>query len=233
MGLERLPDRLNLIIRTILGFLFLMLCLALALFLSAGSLVFWQAWVYLGVFVVCTISITAYLIKNDPKLLAGRVKAGPVAETQRTQKVIQSLASLFFIALFVVPGLDYRYQWSHVPAALSLVADGFVALGFLIVFLVFRENTYSSATIEVSEEQNVITSGPYSVVRHPMYAGAAVLLIFTPLGLGSWVAMPFSLPMILVVVLRLREEEKYLRANLPGYVKYLKEVPRRLIPFVW
>jgi protein-S-isoprenylcysteine O-methyltransferase Ste14 len=175
----------NLFVRTVLGFLFLMLVLASVLFLSAGSLAFWQAWVYLGVFAPCTILITAYLINNDPNLLAGRVQAGPVAETQRSQKIIQSLASLFFIGLFVVPGLDYRYQWSNVTPALTLLSDGFVALGFFIVFLVFRENTYSSATIQVSDEQKVVTSGPYSVIRHPMYASATVLLIFTPLALGS------------------------------------------------
>lgn len=223
----------NLIVRTVLGFLFLMVVLALVLFLSAGSLAFWQAWLYLGVFSACTILITAYLIKNDPELLAGRVKAGPVAEPQRSQKIIQGLASLFFIGLFVVPGLDYRFQWSNVPPALSLISDAFVAIGFFIVFLVFRENTYSSATIQVSDEQKVITSGPYSVVRHPMYAGAAVLLIFTPFALGSWVAMPFSLPLILVVAVRLREEEKFLAANLAGYEEYRQRVPHRLIPSIW
>jgi len=198
----------NLMPRTVLGFAILMLVLALVLFLSAGSLAFWQAWIYLGVFAVCTILITAYLIKNDPKLLAGRVKAGPVAETQRSQKIIQSLASLSLIGLFVLPGLDFRCHWSTVPPVLSLISDGLVAIGFFIVFLVFRENTYSSAIIQVSNDQKVITTGPYSVVRHPMHAGAAVLLIFIPLALGSWVAIPFSLPLILVVVARLREEEK-------------------------
>jgi protein-S-isoprenylcysteine O-methyltransferase Ste14 len=124
------------------------------------------------------------LIKNDRELLAGRVQAGPVAETQRSQQFIQGLASLFFIGLFIVPGLDFRFGWSHVPPILSLIADGYVALGFYFVFLVFKENSFTRATIEVSAGQQVITSGPYSVVRHPMYAGASVLLTFTSVALG-------------------------------------------------
>lgn len=223
----------NLIAKSLLGLAFLILVLALALFLSAGSLNFWQAWVYLAVFGVCTLLITLYLMKYDQTLLASRVKAGPVAETQKSQQIIQSLASLFFIGLFIVPGLDDRFHWSHVPPALSLISDGFVALGFLIVFLVFRENSYTSAIIEVSKEQRVITTGPYRIVRHPMYAGASLLLIFSPLALGSWVALPFPLPLILVVAIRLLEEEKFLSANLSGYEAYRQQVRYRLVPFVW
>jgi protein-S-isoprenylcysteine O-methyltransferase Ste14 len=173
------------------------------------------------------------LIKCDQRLLAGRVKAGPVAEVQKGQQIIQSLASLFFIGLFIVPGLDYRFHWSAVPAVVSWVSEGFVALGFFIVFLVFRENSYTSAIIEVSDEQRVITSGPYSVVRHPMYAGASLLLLFAPLALGSWVALLCPLPLILVVAVRLIEEEKYLMANLSGYEAYRQKVRYRLIPFIW
>src|SRR5215470_1191828 len=123
-------DMSSLIVRTILGFAFLMLVLALILFGTAGTLDFWQAWVYLADFALCTILITLYLVQNDRELLAGRVKAGVVAETQRSQQIIQSLASLFFIALFVIPGLDHRYGWSHIPPVLSLIADALVALGF-------------------------------------------------------------------------------------------------------
>ena len=223
----------SLIVRTISGFAFLMLVLALALFVSAGSLGFWQAWVFLAVFAVCTILITAYLVQYDQRLLASRVKAGPVAETQKGQQIIQSLASLFFIGLFIVPGLDFRFHWSDVPLVVSLVSNGFVVLGFFIVFLVFRENSYTSAIVEVSDEQKVIASGPYGVVRHPMYAGATLLLLFVPLALGSWVAIPFPLPLILVVAVRLIEEEKYLLANLGGYEDYYQKVRYRLIPFIW
>ena len=116
---------------------------------------------------------------------------------------------------------------------LSLIADGLVALGFFIVFLTFRENSYTRATIEVSKEQKVITTGPYRMVRHPMYAGALLLLIVTPLALGSWVAMPFSLPLILVIAVRLREEERFLEKNLAGYPQYCQKVRYHLVPYAW
>jgi protein-S-isoprenylcysteine O-methyltransferase Ste14 len=223
----------NLFLKTFLGFAFLMLVLALALFLPAGSLLFWQAWVYLADFAGCTILITIYLMRNDRELLARRVRGGPTAETQKSQQVIQGLASLFFIALYIVPGLDYRFHWSHVSPIISWVADAFVALGFYIVFLVFKENSYTSATIEVSGEQEVISSGPYAVVRHPMYAGAFLLLLATPLALGSWVSIPLPIPVILVIIVRLLDEEKFLSANLGGYEAYRQKVPYRLLPFVW
>jgi protein-S-isoprenylcysteine O-methyltransferase Ste14 len=223
----------NLLVKSFLGLVFLVACLGLALFLSAGSFGFWQAWVFLAVWTVSVVLITAYLIKYDQKLLASRVQAGPTAETQKVQQVIQSLASLFFIGLFIVPGLDFRYHWSAVPALVSWISDGFVVLGFFIVFLVFRENSYTSAVIEVSNAQKVITTGPYAWVRHPMYSGAMLLLLFTPTALGSWVAIPFPLPLIGVVVVRLLEEEKFLLANLKGYDAYRQKVKYRLVPFVW
>lgn len=205
----------------------------MALFLPAGSLGFWQAWVFLAVWTISVVLITAYLIKYDQKLLASRVQAGPTAETQKIQKVIQSLASLFFICLFIVPGLDYRFHWSSVPPWVSWISNCFVMLGFFIVFLVFRENSFTSAVIEVASEQKVITSGPYSVVRHPMYAGAILLLLASPLALGSFAAIPFPLPLIAVVVFRLREEEKFLAGHLEGYGAYCEKVRCRLIPFIW
>jgi protein-S-isoprenylcysteine O-methyltransferase Ste14 len=223
----------NLIVKTISGFIFLMLVLACALFIPAGSLDFRQAWVYLAVFSICAILITVYLFKYDQKLLASRVQAGPTAETQKSQKIIQSLASLFFLSLFIVSGLDFRYRWSDVPPVVSLISDGFVVLGFFIVFLVFRENTYTSAIIEVTKEQKVIATGPYNVVRHPMYAGAILLLAFSPPALGSWVAFPFTMPMILVITARLLEEENFLSANLSGYEAYRRKVRYRLVPFIW
>jgi protein-S-isoprenylcysteine O-methyltransferase Ste14 len=224
---------LNLIAKAILGFLFLMFVLALALFLPAGSLAFWRAWVYLGVFAVCTALITVYLARNDPALLAGRVRAGPVAEGEKPQRIIQSLASLFFVGIFIVSGFDDRYGWSNVPSTLSLLADALVALGFFFVFLVFRENSYTSGTVQVAEGQKVVTTGPYSLVRHPMYAGAGLLVIVTPIALGSWVAIPLGAGLMLAIVVRLREEERLLADSLAGYEEYCNKVHHRLIPFIW
>ena len=223
----------NLFAKMIAGFAFLMLILALALFGTAGSLRFWQAWVYLAVFAVCTLLITAYLLRYDQQLLASRVRAGPLAETRKRQQILQSFASVFFLCLFIVPGLDARWRWSTMPAWVSVMSNGFVALGFLIVFLVFRENTYTSMTVEVSDTQTVIRSGPYGVVRHPMYAGALLLLLFTPLALGSWVAVPFVLPLLVVIVARLLDEEHFLVDNLRGYAEYREQVAYRLVPLVW
>jgi protein-S-isoprenylcysteine O-methyltransferase Ste14 len=223
----------NLIVKSFLGLAFLLLVLGAAVFISAGSFDYWQAWIYLADFAICTILITAYLIKYDQRLLSARVQAGPVAETQKSQQIIQGLASLFFIGLFIVPGLDYRFHWSTVPPIVSWISYGMVAVGFFIVFLVFKENTYTSGTIEVVDEQKVIATGPYSLVRHPMYMGASLLLIFTPLALGSWVALPLPLPLILVVAVRLLEEEKFLAVNLNGYEAYRQKVHFRLIPFIW
>ncbi len=220
-------------VRAFLGLAFLLVVLGLALFVPAGSLSFWQAWLYLAVFGICVALITLSLVRHDPDLLARRVKAGPTAETQKNQQVIQSLASLFFVALFVVAGLDRRFHWSSVPLVASLIADALVILGFYIVFRVFRENTYTSATIEVSRKQKVISTGPYSVVRHPMYAGAFLLVFSTPLALGSWVALPLPIPLMLVIVARLLDEERLLSATLPGYEAYRQRVRWRLIPYIW
>lgn len=223
----------NLLLKSTAGLVFLDLVLALALFLSAGSLAFWQAWVFLAVWTVCVVLITVYLFKFDQRLLASRTQAGPTSETQKIQQVIQGFASLFFVGLFIVPGLDYRFHWSVVPPLLSWVSNVFVVLGFYIVFLTFRENSFTSAVIEVADHQKVVTSGPYRWVRHPMYAGAILLLLFTPLALGSWVALPFPLPLILVVALRAVEEEKFLRTNLSGYADYCQKVRYRLVPYIW
>ncbi len=223
----------NLIIRSIAGLLFLLSMLGLALFASAGTFDFWQAWLYLAVFALCVILITGYLVVRDRRLLESRLSVGPAAETQRSQQVIQALASLFFITLFIIPGLDRRFGWSHMPGMLSLISDAIVALALFIVFLVFRENSFTSAIVEVSDEQRVVSTGPYSVVRHPMYSGAMLLLIFTPLALGSWVGLPFAIPVILVIVARLLAEERFLAGNLGGYDEYRTKVRWRLLPGIW
>jgi protein-S-isoprenylcysteine O-methyltransferase Ste14 len=223
----------SLLAKALLGSLFLLGVLALALFGSAGTLDYWQAWVYLTVFTGCSLLITAYLFVYDQRLLTSRVQAGPTVETERSQQIIQSLASLCFISLFVSAGLDRRWQLTMVQPAVSLLAAGGVVLGFGIVFLVFRANSYTSAIIEVAAEQQVITSGPYRLVRHPMYAGAGVLLLSSPPALGSWLALVFVLLLLALIIARLRAEEVYLRAHLADYAAYCHTVPYRLIPWLW
>jgi protein-S-isoprenylcysteine O-methyltransferase Ste14 len=171
--------------RAITGGASLLAVLALLLFLSSWSLSYWQAWLYLLVFAAATVAITLYLIDRDPELLERRLRAGPTAETQRVQQIIQGVASISFLLIYLVAGSDHRFGWSSVPAVVVLIADVLVALGFWIVFLTFRENSHASATIEVGKDQPVISTGPYAIVRHPMYAGAGMLILATALALGS------------------------------------------------
>jgi protein-S-isoprenylcysteine O-methyltransferase Ste14 len=172
-------------------------------------------------------------MKKDQKLLESRVKAGPISEKEMLQKVIQSIAGMAFVAIFILSALDHRFGWSAVPVFVVIAGDLLVALGLLGVFFVFKENTFTSATIDVATEQKVISTGPYSLVRHPMYSGAFVMLLGVPIALGSWWGLLAVLPIILVIVVRLFDEEKFLAKSLAGYPEYLNRVKYRLIPFVW
>jgi len=216
-----------------LGLVQLLVVVGLLLFVPAGTLDFWQAWVYLAAFFGCTGLISAYLWKADRKLLERRVAAGPKAETSRYQRLIQVFASLAFIGMFVVAALDHRFGWSSVPLPVVFVGDLMVVLGFVIVFRVFKENSFAAGTIEVAPDQRVISSGPYAVVRHPMYAGAMIMLVGTAFALGSWWALVPYAVLKLVIVLRLLDEEAFLSQRLPGYAEYSKRVRFRLAPGVW
>jgi protein-S-isoprenylcysteine O-methyltransferase Ste14 len=219
-------------VKAVVGLAQLLAALALVLWGSAGRL-YPRAWIYLAVFGLCAVLISAYLAKYDPALLERRIRGGPRAETEAFQKAIQAVAALVFIAIFAVAGFDCRLGWSHVPPALSLAGDVAVALGFAIVLRVFRENTYTGATIEVAAGQTVVTTGPYALVRHPMYAGALVMLAATPVALGSWWALVPVVAMLGLLIARLLDEEKLLAAQLPRYVDYCRTVRYRLVPAVW
>jgi protein-S-isoprenylcysteine O-methyltransferase Ste14 len=199
----------------------------------AWTLGYWQAWVYLFVFGASSALITAYLWKKDPQLLQRRISAGPGAEREKSQKLIQLLASGVFIGAMIVPPLDHRFCWSAVPLPVVVVGDVLTALGFLIVFRVFKENTFTAATIEVAHGQRVISTGPYAIVRHPMYSGALVILVGTPLALGSWWGLLMFILMIFTIAWRALDEERFLFKNLPGYAEYCQIVRYRLVPFVW
>lgn len=223
----------SLTVKAFVGLLQLVLIVSVMLFLPAWTIHYWQAWIFLLVFSGAVFLITLYFLRKDPKLIESRVQVGPVAEQQKSQKVIQAFASLFFITPFIISGLDHRFGWSHVPTPLVIFGDILVALGLYFVFLVFRENTFTSATIEVQEQQRVISTGPYALVRHPMYAGAFIMLLGIPLALGSWWAYLFIFLLFVAIVWRLLEEEKFLAINLPGYTRYRQKVRYRLIPFIW
>jgi len=223
--------RADLAVKTTLQVVIFFAVFAAFIFLPAGTLRFWQGWAFFAVFCVSTVFITAYFLVADPELIGRRIKTG---ETRKEQKIFQSISGfVFFVGLLVIPGLDYRFSWSSVPGFLSIVADAFVLLGFAIVFLVFKTNSYTSATIEVSEGQKVITTGVYAVVRHPMYLGAVLILVFMPLALDSlWALIP-GLFICVFVVLRLLDEEKALLKELDGYSAYCEKTRYRLIPYVW
>jgi protein-S-isoprenylcysteine O-methyltransferase Ste14 len=210
-----------------------LLALMLFLFLPAWSIHFWQAWLYIVLFGVSVSAITWWLQRHDPELLRRRLAAGPKAEKDPRQKRIQKIASLAFIAIFVVSGLDQRFRWSTVPTGVALLGDLLVVLGLWIVFLTFRENSYTSAVIETSAGQPVVSTGPYSAVRHPMYAGALLMLLGTPLALGSWWGLVPFLILLLTIIWRLREEERFLARDLPGYDEYRAKVRHRLVPYTW
>jgi protein-S-isoprenylcysteine O-methyltransferase Ste14 len=219
--------------RAWLGLAILGVVMGLLLFLAAGTVRYWQAWGYLAVFFAAGILITLYLIRKDPALLERRLSAGPTAEKENSQKLIMLFASIGFVALLIVPGLDHRFAWSTVPASLVVAGYALTLLGFTVVFLVYRENTFASATIELADGHKVISTGPYAVVRHPMYAGGLLYLAGMPIALGSYWGLLVLPVFIAVLAWRLAEEERFLVTNLPGYAAYQAQVRWRLVPAVW
>lgn len=217
-------------IRKFLEFPFIM---GLCLFLPAGTLDYWEGWVFAANFLICSIATTVYLARKDPALLERRLNAGPRSEKRPKQKIIMVVALISFVATMVVPALDRRFGWSHVPTELVVVGNLLVAMGFLAVLLVFRENTFAASNISLASEHHVISTGPYAWVRHPMYANAFWLMLGMPLALGSWWGLIALVPSYAGIILRLLDEERFLEQNLPGYSAYLKKVPYRLIPGIW
>ena len=207
--------------------------MGLLLFISAGTIRYPQAWIYLALFIGLSAALTRDLLVRDPALLERRMRGGPTAERRPRQRVIMVGASVGFIALLVIPALDFRFRWSTVPTAVVLLGDVLFVLGFVFTGRVYRENTYTSATIQVVQGQSVISTGPYSIVRHPMYASALFYLIGTPLALASYwglLAVPFMLSFL---VWRLIDEEQMLARELSGYTEYQRRVRYRLMPGIW
>jgi protein-S-isoprenylcysteine O-methyltransferase Ste14 len=210
-----------------------LIALAALVFVPAWSLRYWQGWLFLLVFATAVTLITVHFLRTDPALIARRLRVGPAAEKETSQKRIQAFASFLFVALVAFPALDHRFNWSHLPPYLFLLGDGLIALGLLIVFLVFRENSFTSAIVEVNEEQRVISTGPYRFVRHPMYAGSLIFMAGIPIALGSSWGLLLCIPMAATLIWRLVEEERYLSLKLPGYSAYRTQTRFRLIPGVY
>jgi len=219
--------------KAFLGLAQLAVALGVAMFLSAGTMRWVNGWVFLLVFVGASLVVTLYLMKHDPGLLARRLEAGPAAEKRPRQQLIQVFASAGFLGVMIVPGLDHRHGWSRVPLPFVVLGELLVCAGLIIIFFVFKENSYASSTIEVGAGQKVIDTGPYARVRHPMYTGALIMLAGVPLALGSWWGLLTLVPLVGIVVWRLLDEEVLLGQQLAGYEDYRRRTRHRLIPHVW
>ncbi|ACV63427.1 S-isoprenylcysteine methyltransferase-like protein [Desulfofarcimen acetoxidans DSM 771] len=210
------------------GNIIFIIVMGVTLFLSAGSLMYWEAWVYLVGFFTQTIFTIAYFSKKKPELISKRMQRG---NKEDTRKVVMLLV-LHLVGL-LISGFDFRYHWSVISNPIIIISNVIVFFCYVLIFFTLRENSYAHSTIRVEENQQVITSGPYAIVRHPMYLGMSLMYLFTPLALGSyWALMPFSL-CLLINILRIINEEKMLVLDLPEYKEYCLKTRYRLIPLIW
>jgi protein-S-isoprenylcysteine O-methyltransferase Ste14 len=207
-----------------------MLVMGLILFGIAGSIAYWQAWIYLGILGGLSFLVGIYLIKNDPALLERRMH---MKEREAVQKKIIFSSFLYIGFLFILPALNFRFGWTLTPVWAVLIGDILIVFGYSIFYRVLRENSYASRVIEVEHGQKVIDSGPYARIRHPMYTGVILIYAFTPLALGCWWLVLPALSIIPILAVRIRNEEQVLLRDLPGYGDYLKKVKYRLVPQVW
>ena len=215
------------------GLAVLFLIMASLLFVAAGTLHYWQAWLFLAVYFLASLAITLYLINNNRALLARRMSGGPFAEKEPAQRIIMALVSIGFVGLILLPAIDHRFGWSHLSIPAILAGDALVLLGWLGIFFVFRENSFASATIESAEDQRVISTGLYAWVRHPMYATSLLMLLGIPVALGSWWGVLIVVAIVPALIWRLTDEERFLVGHLAGYAAYREKTRYRLIPHVW
>lgn len=204
--------------------------IALIIILPAGKWDYWQGWLYLLILFIPMFFVLAYLLRNDPALLERRMRT---REKETAQRRIIGLFILYFLLAFTLPGFDIRFGWSNMPPWVSLLANGLVLTGYLVFVWVLLTNSYLSRVVEVDAGQKVITTGPYAIVRHPMYAGISLLYIASPVALGSWWALIPALFIIPLLIARIRNEEQVLLHDLPGYEDYMRKVKYRLLPGVW
>ena len=204
--------------------------LMLFFFLPAGTWNYWQAWVYMGVLISPMFFAMIYLIKKDPELLERRMR---LKEKRSEQRLIVKVSLVFFLLAFILPGFDKRFGWSDVPIGLVIASDICILIGYLIIFRVMQINTFASRVIEVANEQKVIDTDLYSIVRHPMYVGAILLYVASPLALGSYWAVLPAIVIIPIIVARIKDEEAALDKDLAGYLEYKQRTKYRLIPFIW
>ena len=221
---------IKLILRILLNCLLALFFFGLPLFLSAGTFNFWNAWLFLALFEVPFLVILIFLALNNPTLAEKRLQGN---EQEKPQRLIMALLIASAIVMLVVAGIDYREHWSHVPLVIILISAVLVIAGFTLLFFVMKENSYASRVIEIQEDQKLIDTGLYGIVRHAMYLAFLIVFVFAAMVLGSWYALIPAFCIPILVTFRIRDEEKQLLAGLKGYDEYLRKVRYRLIPFIW
>ena len=221
---------MNVAFKLISGLVLLLVMLGGPLFLAAGTFDYWEGWLFFAVFYISMVLNTLNVMMNDPELLKRRMKAGPTAEKRGAQRVIMFCIIVLYLAMFAVSGLDHRFGWSHVPRTIVILGDVMIVFSFIIFDWVMRENTFAAATIDTFAGQKVISTGPYRLIRHPMYFGGMFVMLGIPLALGSLWALSVAAISLPVLMWRIADEEKLLTEQLEGYKEYCSEVKCRLIP---
>jgi membrane dipeptidase len=216
--------------RTIVIYPLTVILVGLMIFIPAGTLRFWNGWLFIVALFVPMLFVLIYLMLKDPELLAKRIKT---REKEKTQKIFLVFSIIVCLSTFLIPGFDYRFGWSHVPLAVVIISTLLMISGYFMFFVVMKQNTYASRVVEIQDEQKVIDTGLYSVIRHPMYSAGIIFYLCAPLVLGSWYAVIPALALPVLLVIRLLNEEKMLIAGLKGYTEYIRKVRFRLIPFIW
>lgn len=200
------------------------------LFIPAGTVKFWNAWLFMGVLFIPMLFVILYLIIRDPELLYKRMNTN---EKEKTQKKVVLLTSVVFISAFIIAGLDYRFEWSAIPLILEIISAFIVLIGYLLFYMVMRQNSYASRVVEIQEKQKLIDTGLYGIVRHPMYFAAILMFMFMPLVLGSFFALIPLLVFPFQMNVRMKNEEEILEKGLDGYDEYKKKVKYKILPFIW
>jgi protein-S-isoprenylcysteine O-methyltransferase Ste14 len=224
---------MKLLIQAVAASLFGLVFFGVFLFGPAGTFDYWQAWVFISVFTVVSSGPTIYWGLRKPEVLRRRMHAGPIAETRGAQKIATLGTIAMVVAMLVVSALDHRFGWSQVPTPVVILGDALVAVGLGMSMVVVNQNNYAAATITVEADQPVISTGLYGLVRHPMYAGALIMMVGMPLALDSYWGLVTFLPGLAVLAFRIDDEEKMLRQELAGYDEYTHKVHYRLVPGVW
>jgi protein-S-isoprenylcysteine O-methyltransferase Ste14 len=220
----------KLVVRVAIRYLSSILIVGFVLFITAWSFNYWNAWIFMCILFIPMAFVMIYLLTNDPELLEKRIQA---KEKEQEQKTVLKLGSIFLLAGFLIPGFDYRFQWSALPLWIVVISSVVFLIGYIMFFIVMKQNSYASRTVEIQNNQKIIDTGLYGIVRHPMYTAMLLIYFFAPLVLGSFYAVIPFIAWPFILAYRIKNEEEVLRNGLEGYIEYTQRVKYRLIPYVW